>query len=83
VLARSFDIDGQAPDKLAEFAVLFANAIGGWASNNGIVFGSQTTAPAGAALIFDVTLYAGLSGGNVPVLRFANLQLFLTDVDPQ
>lgn len=83
VLARSFDIDGQAPDKLGEFAVLFANAIVGWAQNNGIVFGSQSTAPAGAALIFDVTLYAGLSGGNVPVLRFANLQLFLTDVDPQ
>jgi hypothetical protein len=81
VLARSFDIDGHAPDQIGDFAVLFANAIAAWANTNGIVFGSKAT-PAGAFLLFDITLYASLSGGNVPVLRFDNLQLNLTDIDP-
>ncbi len=81
VLARSFDIDGHEPSQLGDFATLFANAIAGWANHNGIVFGANAT-PAGASLVFDITLYAGLSGGNLPVLRFDNLQLNLTDINP-
>ncbi len=81
VLARSFDIDGHDPAQLGDFAALFADAIAGWAKDNAIVFGANAV-PAGASLVFDITLYAGLSGGNVPVLRFDNLQLNLTDIKP-
>lgn len=80
VLARSFEIDGQQPAQLGDFATLFAAAISGWASDNAIVFGANAS-PAGASLVFDITLYAALSGVNTPVLRFSNLQLNLTDID--
>jgi hypothetical protein len=79
-LARSFEIDGSQPDQIGDFAVLFAEAVTSWASANGIVFGPNATPP-GAALVFDITLYAGLSGVNTPVLRFSNLELKLTDID--
>ncbi|WP_210214866.1 hypothetical protein [Mesorhizobium sp. M1A.F.Ca.ET.072.01.1.1] len=79
-LARSFEIDGQQPAQLGDFAALFAEAIAGWASGNSIVFGANAE-PAGAMLVFDITLYAALSGVNTPVLRFSNLQLKLTDID--
>jgi hypothetical protein len=81
VLARTFEIDGHDAGQLGDFAALFADAIAGWAKDNNIVFGANAT-PAGASLVFDITLYAGLSGGNVPVLRFDNLQLNLTDIKP-
>ena len=80
VLARSFDIDGHDPAQLGDFATLFAAAVAQWAQDNGILFGPNAV-PAGAALIFDITLYAGLSGVNTPVLRFDNLRLKLTDID--
>ncbi|GLS22431.1 hypothetical protein GCM10007874_54490 [Labrys miyagiensis] len=80
VLARSFEIDGQQPAELGDFASIFAAAIAGWASDNSIVFGAGAV-PAGAMLVFDITLYAALSGVNTPVLRFSNLQLKLTDID--
>lgn len=80
VLARSFEIDGQQPAELGDFASLFSAAIADWATTNNIVFGANAT-PAGATLVFDVTLYAALSGVNTPVLRFSNLQLKLTDID--
>ena len=59
---------------------MFAAAIDTWANDNSVVFGAAA-APAGAMLIFDITLYAALSGVNTPVLRFSNLQLKLTDID--
>lgn len=80
VLARSFEIDGQQSGQLGDFAALFAEAIASWASTNSIVFGANAV-PAGAMLVFDITLYAALSGVNTPVLRFSNLQLKLTDID--
>ncbi|WP_095197979.1 hypothetical protein [Mesorhizobium carmichaelinearum] len=80
VLARSFEIDGQQTAQLGDFAALFAEAIAGWASGKSIVFGANAE-PAGARLVFDITLYAALSGVNTPVLRFSNLQLNLTDID--
>jgi len=80
VLARSFEIDGQQTAELGDFAALFAAAITAWAADNSIVFGASA-APAGAMLVFDLTLYAALSGVNTPVLRFSNLQLKLTDID--
>ena len=81
VLARSFDIDGHDSGQLGDFATLFSDAIADWANDKGVVFGANAT-PAGASLVFDITLYAGLSGGNVPVLRFENLRLNLTDIKP-
>jgi hypothetical protein len=81
VLARSFDIDGQDQSQLSDFSVLFANAIATWAGNNDIIFGPDA-APAGAMLVFDVTLYAALSSADTPVLQFSNLQLKLSDVSP-
>ena len=80
VLARSFEIDGHQPAELGDFAAMFAAAIDTWANDNSVVFGAAA-APAGAMLIFDITLYAALSGVNTPVLRFSNLQLKLTDID--
>lgn len=81
VLARSFDIDGQAQSQLSDFSVLFANAIAKWARNNDIIFGPCAT-PVGAMLVFDITLYAALSGADTPVLQFSNLQLMLSDISP-
>ncbi len=81
VMARSFDIDGQDAAALSSFATLFAAAIAGWAHDNALIFGPKTTLKP-AALRFDITLYAKLSGLNTPVLRLNNLQLKLTDIDP-
>jgi len=81
VLARSFNIDGHQPAQIGDFSALFAEAIDTWARKNAIVYGSQAKPP-GAMLIFDITLYAALSGADTPVLRFGNLQLKLTDIDP-
>ena len=80
-MARSFDIDGQHSGQLGDFASLFSAAIAVWANDNGIVFGAKRNARR-RLLVFDITLYAALSGGNTPVLRLGNLQLTLTDVDP-
>jgi large repetitive protein len=81
VLARSFDIDGHQTDQIGDFSALFAAAIDTWAANNSIIYGPNAL-PAGAMLVFDITLYAALSGVDTPVLRFSNLQLNLTDIDP-
>ncbi|MFN3657259.1 MAG: hypothetical protein ACK4UO_08405 [Pseudolabrys sp.] len=81
VLARSFDIDGQDMAQLGDFSAMFANAVAGWADDNGVAFGADAT-PAGAMLVFDITLYAALSGVDTPVLRFGDLRLKLTDIDP-
>ena len=81
VLARSFEIDGADAAQIGQLAVLLSGHISNWASSNGIVFGSAAF-PAGGQLIFDITLYAQLSGVNTPVLRLSNLQLNLADVDP-
>ncbi|MGA1797287.1 hypothetical protein VH567_00730 [Sphingomonas sp. 4RDLI-65] len=81
VLARSFDIDGQDPAQLGDFATLFAQAIDQWASANAVAYGSGSE-PAGAQLVFDTTLYAALSGVDTPVLRFTALTLALTDIEP-
>ena len=81
VLARSFDIDGQQTGQIEDFALVFAKAIDVWALKNSIAYG-QGSKPAGATLVFDITLYAALSGVDTPVLRFSNLQLKLTDIEP-
>jgi hypothetical protein len=80
-LARSFEIDGNQPDQLNEFAALYTEAIKTWSGLNGVTFGPNSQ-PAGAQLVFDITLYAQLSGLNTPVLRLRSLQLKLTDIDP-
>lgn len=80
VLARSFLIDGSDPAQLGEFAALFAEAITAWTSANQIAFGGG--AQAGAQLVFDLTLFAELSGLNTPVLRLRSLQLKTADVTP-
>ncbi|QAY75870.1 hypothetical protein [Sphingosinicella sp. BN140058] len=80
VMARSFDIDGGDPAQLGDFASLFAQAIDAWATQNAIIYGSQSEPP-GAKLVFDATLYAALSGVDTPVLRFTSLELALTDID--
>lgn len=81
VLARSFEIDGNQTDQLNEFAALYTEAIKTWSGTNGVTFGPNSQ-PAGAQLVFDITLYAQLSGLNTPVLRLRSLQLKLTDIDP-
>lgn len=78
VLARSFVIDGTQPDQLSSFSGAFATAAAGWAGENGITLG--TGAQAGSQFVFDITLYAQISGLNTPVLRLRNLQLALTDI---
>jgi hypothetical protein len=80
-LARSFEIDGNQPGQLNEFAALYTEAIKTWSGLNGVTFGPNSQ-PAGAQLVFDITLYAQLSGLNTPVLRLRSLQLKLTDIDP-
>jgi hypothetical protein len=81
VLARSFEIDGSQTDQLNQFAALYTAAIKTWSGVNGVTFGPNSQ-PAGAQLVFDITLYAQLSGLNTPVLRLRKLQLKLTDIDP-
>ncbi|OYY91519.1 MAG: hypothetical protein B7Y45_02885 [Sphingomonas sp. 28-66-16] len=80
VLARSFVIDGSSPDQLGEFSAMFAEAITSWTAANAVAFG--IAAQAGAQLVFDVTLFAELSGVNTPVLRLRALQLKTADVTP-
>jgi hypothetical protein len=80
VLARSFLIDGSDLAQLGEFSALFAEAITQWTSDNAIAFGAA--AQAGAQLVFDLTLFAELSGLNTPVLRLRALQLKTADVTP-
>lgn len=80
VLARSFEVDATQLDQLGDFAHLYAQAIADWAKQEEVTFGTQSQ-PAGAQLVFDITLYAQLSGLNTPVLRLSNLQLKLTDID--
>jgi len=81
VLARSFVIDASQASQLDDFSAQYATAIANWAANNNLVFGSQSQPP-GSQLIFDITLYAQLSGVNTPVLRLRNLYLNFTDVSP-
>ncbi|CAN5688402.1 hypothetical protein BH11PSE6_BH11PSE6_04310 [soil metagenome] len=80
VLARSFLIDGSDPAQLGEFSALFAEAITTWTTANAVAFGAA--AQAGAQLVFDLTLFAELSGVNTPVLRLRALQLKTADVTP-
>jgi large repetitive protein len=77
-LARSFVIDGTRTDQIGDFSSVFATAAAGWAQGAGVALGPS--ALAGAQFVFDITLYAELSGLNTPVLRLRNLQLNLTDV---
>lgn len=82
-LARSFDVDIADPpqtDELNLFASQYTLAIQQWSADNGITFGPSSTL-GDARLVFDITLYAQLSGLNTPVLRLRSLQLKLTDVD--
>ena len=81
VLARSFDIDPSVGGQIDTFAAAFAAAISSWAAANQIVFGNSPQ-PVGGQLIFDVTLFAQLSGNSRPLLRLRKLQLSLSDVDP-
>jgi hypothetical protein len=81
VLARSFVIDGSQPDQLSAFSGAFAQAAAGWAAANEVTLGP--TAQQGAQFVFDITLYAQISGLNTPVLRLRNLQLKLTDIAVQ
>jgi hypothetical protein len=80
VLARSFLIDGSQPAQLGAFSSLYATKVAQWAQNNAIAFGGA--AQNGAQFVFDITLYAQLSGLNTPVLRLRNLFLKLTDIAP-
>lgn len=78
VLARSFVIDGSQPAQLSDFSGAFATAAAQWAADNAVTLGGQ--AQQGARFVFDITLYAQISGLNTPVLRLRNLQLALTDI---
>ncbi|HYW09548.1 MAG TPA: hypothetical protein VE913_21480, partial [Longimicrobium sp.] len=78
VLARSFVIDGTDAAQLADFAARFATAAAAWAEGNQIVLGPN--ARSGAQFVFDITLYAQISGLNTPVLRLRNLWLSLADI---
>ncbi|HMB90953.1 MAG TPA: hypothetical protein VKP65_08910, partial [Rhodothermales bacterium] len=78
VLARSFLIDAAQQDQLSEFSSMYATAVAQWAEENEVAFG--TDAQQEARFVFDITLYAQLSGLNTPVLRLRNLQLNLTDI---
>jgi hypothetical protein len=79
VLARSFVIDASQPDQIGDFAQIFSEAITAWSTNAGIAFGAS--ALAGAQFVFDITLFAELSGLTTPVLEFTNLQLALSGID--
>lgn len=78
VLARSFLIDGTQPDQLSDFSGVLATAAATWAAQNGVTLGPD--AQAGAQFVFDITLYAEISGLNTPVLRLRTLQLSLRDI---
>jgi hypothetical protein len=77
-LARSFLIDATQPSQLSDFSGIYATAVANWAADNAIILGAGSLA--GAQFVFDITLFAQLSGLNTPVLRLRNLQLKLTDV---
>ncbi len=77
-LARSFLIDATQPSQLSDFSSIYATAVANWAADNAITLGAGSLA--GAQFVFDITLFAQLSGLNTPVLRLRNLQLKLTDV---
>jgi hypothetical protein len=79
VLARSFVIDASQPDQIGDFAQIFSEAITTWSTNTGITFGPS--ALPGAQFVFDITLFAELSGLTTPVLEFTNLQLALSGID--
>ena len=80
VLARSFLIDGSDPAQLSDLSGRYAQAVAGWAASNAIALG--TDAQSGAQFVFDITLYAELSGLNTPVLRLRTLQLKTADITP-
>jgi hypothetical protein len=77
-LARSFQIDASQTDQLTDFSSLYANAVSTWASGESIEF--DQSALKGATFVFDITLYAQLSGLNTPVLRLRNLRLELSKI---
>jgi hypothetical protein len=81
VLARSFDIDGSQTSQLDAFSKAYAEAIQAWSTDHQLSFGPGSQ-PDGAQFVFDITLYAQLSGLNTPVLRLSNLQLKLADIGP-
>lgn len=80
VLARTFLVDGAQTGQLNDLALLLAEQIETWSTDN-VTFGTDAQ-PAGGKFIFDITLYAQLSGLNTPVLRLRNLQLELKDISP-
>jgi hypothetical protein len=80
VFARSFDVQDDAMQgQLGAFAQAFAQAILDWGAQREIQFGQSAT-PAYGQLVFDVTLFAQLSGNSRPLLRLRNLQLALGDI---
>ncbi|HTH99752.1 MAG TPA: hypothetical protein VL752_02300, partial [Acidisoma sp.] len=79
-LARSFLIDGSNPAQLSDLSSRYAAQVAAWAETNKVAFGSDGLA--GAQFVFDVTLYAELSGLNTPLLRLRRLQLKTADVAP-
>lgn len=81
VLARSFVVDVTTPNDIEAFSAAFATAITTWSGQNGVTFGSAGQ-PSAGRFVFDVTLYAELSGANTPVLRLRQLFLMLSNLDP-
>jgi hypothetical protein len=79
-LARSFDIDPQS-EQLKDFSQQYANFVNDWSSVRTITYGTESKQPKGSRFVFDITLYALLSGTNTPLLELANLQLKMTDID--
>ncbi|HET7234001.1 MAG TPA: hypothetical protein VFJ16_28575 [Longimicrobium sp.] len=77
-LARSFVIDGTRAAQLSDFSGLFATAIAQWAADNQVTLGPA--AQGGSQFVFDITLYAQISGVNTPVLRLRTLWLALTAI---
>ena len=65
-------------DRQDVFSGVFATALASWAAGNSVTLGP--TAQAGAQFVFDITLYAQISGLNTPVLRLRTLQLALSDI---
>jgi hypothetical protein len=81
VLARSFVVDVTTTNDIEAFSAAFATAITTWSGQNGVTYGSAGQ-PSAGRFVFDVTLYAELSGANTPVLRLRQLFLMLTNIDP-
>jgi hypothetical protein len=79
VLARSFNIDVTTTDQLDDLVAALTGNISDWSQANGIVFGSAPI-PSGGQLVFDITLYAELSGSNTPVLRLGYLYVSSSDI---